>query len=65
MQNDDTKILIDMNDKLSDYVTILLLYYYVLLLYHYNNVVILMTCIIKDDDKCYPQIFLEEGWFVK
>ena len=38
------KILIDMDDKLLDDITL-------------NNVVILMTCIIKDDDKFYPQLF--------
>ena len=49
---DNAKILIDTNDKLPDYITL-------------RNVVILMTCIIEDDDKFYPQIFLEEALFVK
>ena len=44
---DNTKILIDTDDKLQDYITL-------------KNVVILITCIIKDDDKFYQQIFLEE-----
>ena len=42
---DNTKVLIDTNDKLSDL----------------ENVVILMTCVIKDDIKFCPQIFLEEA----
>ena len=37
---DDTKILIDSDDKMSDYIT-------------FKNVVILMTCIMKDGNKCY------------
>ena len=40
------KILVDIYDKLPDYIII-------------KNVVILMTCVIKDDRKLYPQIFLE------
>ena len=44
---DDTKILIDSDEKLLNYVNL-------------KNVVILITCIIKDDAKSYPQIFLEE-----
>ena len=43
----DTKILIDTDDKLQGYIAL-------------KNVVILITCIIKDDDKFYPQIFLEK-----
>ena len=37
---DDTKILIDSDDKMSDYIT-------------FKNVVILMTCIMKDGNKFY------------
>ena len=48
---DDTKILIDTDDKLPDDITL-------------KNVVILMTCIIKNFGKFYPQIFLEEAFFV-
>ena len=44
---DDTKILIDWDEKLLNYVNL-------------KNVVILITCIIKDDAKSYPQLFLEE-----
>ena len=47
---DDTKILIDTNDKLPNNITI-------------KNVVALMTCVIKDDGKFYPQIFLEKCLF--
>ena len=43
---DDTKILIETDDKLLDDVTI-------------KNV-ILITFVIKDDGKFYPQIILEE-----
>ena len=43
---DDTKILIDRDDKLLDYITL-------------KNVVILITCVINDDAKFYPQISLE------
>ena len=42
---DDTKILIDMDDKLPDDIT-------------FKNVVISIICVIKDDGKFYPQIFL-------
>ena len=45
---DDTKIVIDTDDKLSNYITL-------------KNVVILITCVIKEDAKFYPQIFLEEA----
>ena len=27
----------------------------------FKNAVILITCLIKDDGKCYPQMFLEEA----
>ena len=43
---DETKILIDTDDKLLNFITL-------------KNVVILITYIIKDDGKFYPQIFLE------
>ena len=42
----DPKILIEKDDKLPDDITI-------------KNAVILITCVIKDNDKFYPQIFLE------
>ena len=45
----DTKILTDTDDELPDYITL--------------NVVILITCLIKDDNKLYPQIFLEEAFY--
>ena len=38
----------DIDDKLADNIII-------------KNVVKLMTCVIKDDDKFYPQVFLEEA----
>ena len=44
---DDTKSLIDIDDKLSVDFTL-------------KNMMILITCIIKNDGKFYPQIFLEE-----
>ena len=47
---DDTKILIDTDDKLPDYIT-------------FKNVVILITYVIKDDAKFYTQIFLEEALY--
>ena len=49
---DDTKILIDADNKWPDYITL-------------RNVIILMTCITEDDGKLYPEIFLEEALFVK
>ena len=49
---DDTKILIDTDEKLTDDIS-------------FKNVVILMTCVIKDDSKFYPQIFFKEALFVK
>ena len=41
---DDTKILIDTDDKLPDGITL-------------KNIVILMTCVIKNNGKFYPEIF--------
>ena len=41
---DDTKILIDMDDKLPDDVSL-------------KNVVILITYVVRDDSKFYSQIF--------
>ena len=41
---DDSKILIDADDKLPDNITL-------------RHVVILMTCVTKNDGKFYPQIF--------
>ena len=38
----------DTDDELSDDI-------------NFKNIVILMTCVIKDDDKFYPQLFLEEA----
>ena len=46
---DDTKVLIETDDKLPDDIT-------------FKNDVILMTCVIKDDDRFYPHLFLEEEW---
>ena len=42
--------MIDTDDKLPNDVTL-------------QNAVILITCIIKNDDKCYPQLFLEEALY--
>ena len=47
---DDTKILIDTDDKLPDFVTL-------------KNVVVLITPVINDDGKFYRQIFLEEAFY--
>ena len=30
-----------------------------------NLLVMLMTCFIKDDDKYYPQLYLEEALYMK
>ena len=49
---DDTKILVDTDDKLLDDII-------------FKNVVKLITCVIKNDGKFYPQLFLEEALFVK
>ena len=49
---DDTKILIDTDEKLPDDISL-------------KNVVIPMTCVIKDDSKFYPQTIFEEALFVK
>ena len=49
---DDTKILINADDKLSDDITL-------------KNDVILMACVIKDGDKFYQQLFLEEALYNK
>ena len=43
---DDTKILIDIDNKFPDDITL-------------KNVVVLMTCVIKEGNRFYPQIFLE------
>ena len=45
---DDTKILIETDNKFPDKIT-------------FRNIVKLMTCVIIDDDKFYPQLFLEEA----
>lgn len=44
---DDIKILIDKNNSLPDNITL-------------KNAVTLMTCAIKDSDRFYSQLFLEE-----
>ena len=44
---DDTKILIDTDDKLPDYTNL-------------KNVLILIICVITDDVRFYPQKYLEE-----
>ena len=44
---DDTKILINTDDKLPDDIT--------------SKNVILITCVISDDGKFYPQIYLAEA----
>ena len=49
---DVTKILIDTDDKVPEYITL-------------SNVVVLMTWVVKDDSKFYPEIFLEEPLFNK
>ena len=50
---DVTKILIDTDDKLPEYITL-------------SNVVMLMAwAVVEDDSKFYPQIFLEEPLFIK
>ena len=46
---DDTRILIDTDDKLPDEIT----------------VAILITCVIKDVDEFYEQMFLQEVFYVK
>ena len=51
MKNYDTNILIDMDDKLPDEITL-------------KNVM-LMTCVIKEDCKFYPQIFLQDTFLNK
>ena len=48
----DTKILIDTDDKLPDGITL-------------KNVAILMTSAIKNDGKFYTQIFLEKALHAK
>ena len=45
---DDTKKLIDTDNKLADKITL-------------KNIVILISCVIKDDDNFYPKLFLEEA----
>ena len=49
---DDTKISIDADDRLADNITL-------------KNVVTLITCVTKDDNKFYPQLFLEEAFYHK
>ena len=44
---EETKILIETDDKLPHYIT-------------FKNFVILVTCVIKDGGKFYLQLFLEE-----
>ena len=47
---DDTKILINRDDKLPDDIT-------------FKNVVILMTCVIKDGNTFYPQLHLDHALY--
>ena len=47
---DNTKILIDTDDILTDGITL-------------KNAVVLMTSVIKDDGRFYPQLFLEEALY--
>ena len=49
---DDTKISIDIDDKLLHDIT-------------FKNIAILMTCVVKDDGKFYLQLFLQEALFLK
>ena len=42
--------MIDTGDKFPDDITL-------------KNFLILMTCVIKDGDKFYPQLFLEEALY--
>ena len=49
-KRDDTKILIDIDDELPDYITL-------------KDAVILMACVIKDGDKFYQELFLEEALY--
>ena len=49
-KREDTKILTGTDDKLSDDITL-------------KNAVILMTFVIKDGDKFYLQLFLEEALY--
>ena len=45
---DNIRILIDADDKLPDDIAL-------------KNVVVIMTCVIKNDDKFYLQLILEEA----
>ena len=45
---DDAKIFIETDDKLPDDIS-------------FKNILILMTCVIKDADRFYPELFLEEA----
>ena len=47
---DDTKILIKTNNRLPEYITL-------------KHVVVLITCHVKDDDKFYPEVILEEALY--
>ena len=49
-KSDDTKILIDTDDKLPDYISL-------------KNVLIIVASVIKDSDILYPQLFLEEALY--
>ena len=51
-KRDDSKILIDGNDKFLDDITL-------------KNHVVLMICIIKDVEKFYLVLFLEEALYVE
>ena len=50
-KSDNTKILIDTEDKLPNDITL-------------KNVAILITCVINDDNKFYRQLFLGKALFV-
>ena len=48
---DDSKILVDTDDEISDDITL-------------KKAVALISCILNDDDKFYQQMFLEEALIV-
>ena len=51
MKLDETKILINTDNKLPDDITL-------------KNILISIICIIRDVDKYYPQLILEETLYV-
>ena len=62
---DDTKILINTDNKVPDYITLRNVVILITCIITLKNVVILITCNIKHDGEIYLRIFLEEAFYTE